>query len=99
MVNGPTPPGTGVMAPATSATDGCTSPTTNEPRRRNVSWRLVPGGNRRATTAASLTGEVPTSITVAPGLTKSGVMNPGRPIAATTISARLLTSGRLAVRE
>ena len=28
MVSGPTPPGTGVMAPATSATSGCTSPTT-----------------------------------------------------------------------
>ena len=31
MVNGPTPPGTGVRAPATSATSGCTSPTSTDP--------------------------------------------------------------------
>src|SRR5439155_25211600 len=36
-VSGPTPPGTGVSAPASSATAGCTSPTTTEPRR-SKSW-------------------------------------------------------------
>src|ERR1700722_15483171 len=37
MVSGPTPPGTGVSAPATSATSGCTSPINVDPFFRNVS--------------------------------------------------------------
>jgi hypothetical protein len=41
MVNGPTPPGTGVMAPAISATSGWTSPTKVEPLAKNVSSRFV----------------------------------------------------------
>ena len=32
IVSGPTPPGTGVSAPAVAATSGCTSPTSTEPR-------------------------------------------------------------------
>src|SRR6185312_8762455 len=40
MVSGPTPPGTGVMAPATSATRGCTSPTSVEPLAANCSSRF-----------------------------------------------------------
>src|SRR5215203_1246043 len=36
IVSGPTPPGTGVSAPATSTTDGCTSPTTSDPRLSNA---------------------------------------------------------------
>ena len=37
MVKGPTPPGTGVKAPATARTSsGCTSPTSTEPRFCNV---------------------------------------------------------------
>ena len=45
MVRGPTPPGTGVSAPATSATAGCTSPTTTDPRRAKSAWRVDPSGN------------------------------------------------------
>src|SRR5712691_13336003 len=41
IVSGPTPPGTGVMAPAISATSGCTSPTRTDPFARNVSSRLA----------------------------------------------------------
>ena len=52
IVSGPTPPGTGVSAPATSATAGCTSPTTSAPRRSNASRRFEPGGNSRSTVAA-----------------------------------------------
>src|SRR5215475_2459084 len=40
IVSGPTPPGTGESAPATSATFGCTSPTTSEPRFSKVSHRF-----------------------------------------------------------
>src|SRR5207249_5985974 len=65
IVIGPTPPGTGVMNPATSATAGSTSP------RNPSSVRLMP-----------------TSITVAPGFTMSGVTSHGRPTAATRMSAR-----------
>ena len=43
IVIGPTPPGTGVSAPATSATSGCTSPTTSEPRFSKVARRGEPG--------------------------------------------------------
>src|SRR5579864_7656044 len=39
IVSGPTPPGTGVTAPAISATSGWTSPTTAEPFSRNLSSR------------------------------------------------------------
>ena len=42
---------------------------------------------------------VPTSITAAPGFTKSGVTNPGRPMAATRMSAAEATAGRSRVRE
>src|SRR5581483_386947 len=49
IVSGPTPPGTGDSAPATSATSGCTSPTVSDPRLRNVSWRFDPGGYIRST--------------------------------------------------
>src|SRR5258706_12039281 len=87
IVSGPTPPGTGVSAPATSATFGCTSPTTIEPRRLKSARRGEPGSNRRDATAGSVTGLMPTSITVAPGFTNADVTNPGRPIAATRMSA------------
>ncbi len=42
---------------------------------------------------------MPTSITVAPGLTKAGVTKPARPIATTRMSAVAATRGRSAVRE
>ncbi len=42
IVSGPTPPGTGDSAPATSATSGCTSPTVSDPRRSNASRRFEP---------------------------------------------------------
>src|SRR5262249_6472928 len=73
IVNGPTPPGTGVRAPATSSTLGCTSPITREPRFSKAVRRLCPGSNHSAISAASLTGVVPTSTTVLPGFTKSAV--------------------------
>src|SRR5262249_51940451 len=40
IVRGPTPPGTGVYAPATSNAFGCTSPTMVDPRFRKFSARL-----------------------------------------------------------
>ena len=59
MVMGPTPPGTGVMAPATGATfSKSTSPERRKPEGREASGTRV----------------VPTSMTVAPGLTISAVM-------------------------
>ena len=42
IVSGPTPPGTGVMAPATSATSGWTSPTSTEPFRSKSARRGCP---------------------------------------------------------
>src|SRR5688572_385113 len=42
MVSGPTPPGTGVRAPATSPTSGCTSPTSTEPLRSKSPRRGCP---------------------------------------------------------
>src|SRR5262245_2764822 len=53
IVSGPTPPGTGDNAPATSATSGCTSPTRIEPRLANVSRRFDPSGKSRSTVEAS----------------------------------------------
>ena len=53
-----------------------TPPASASPRRRSA-----------RSSARSLTGVVPTSMTVAPGLTKSRVTNAGRPIAATRMSA------------
>ena len=99
IVSGPTPPGTGDSAPATSATSGWTSPTTIDPRRSNASRRFEPAGNSRSTSARSATWLVPTSTTAAPGLTNAGVTNPGRPIAATRMSASAATRGRSTVRE
>ncbi len=69
MVSGPTPPGTGVSAPATSSTSGWTSPRTSEPRRSNAARRFEPAANSRSIVARSSTRVVPTSTTVAPGLT------------------------------
>ena len=59
---------------------------------RTPSRRFEPGGNSRSTIARSVTCVVPTSITVAPGLTNSGVTNAGRPIAATRMSASRATA-------
>ena len=71
IVIGPTPPGTGVIAPATARTAvKSTSPTT----------RLRP--------SASAIGLMPTSITVAPGLTQSAPTIFGWPVAAIRMSAR-----------
>ena len=49
--------------------------------------------------AGSVTRFMPTSITVAPGLTKSFVTSPARPTAATRMSAWRQTAGRSGVRE
>ena len=82
MVIGPTPPGTGVIAPATGATLAkSTSPAIS-------GFPSGPG-----------TRLMPTSITVAPGLTQGAVTRPGRPTAATRMSARAQTSAGLRVRE
>ena len=49
IVSGPTPPGTGLKAPATCSTSGCTSPMVIAPRRSNVSRRFEPAANKRST--------------------------------------------------
>jgi len=83
-VMGPTPPGTGVIMEAIGETDGkSTSPTSRWPDFL----------------AGSATRLIPTSITTAPGFTKSAVTNPGRPIAAISTSACLARDGRSKVRE
>src|SRR5436190_459015 len=77
IVIGPTPPGTGVIADATSETSSkATSP------ERPSSRRFVP-----------------TSITIAPGLTQSAFTIRARPTAAIRTSARRQTPGRSRVRE
>ena len=77
IVIGPTPPGTGVIAPATCATSS------------------------KATSPASPSAVrlMPTSITVAPGLTQSPRTIPARPTAAIRTSARRQTAARSRVRE
>ena len=84
MVIGPTPPGTGVMAPATaSASAKSTSPTRREPDLREASaMRLMP-----------------TSITQAPALIQSDLTMFGRPTAGTRMSALRHSTGKLSVRE
>ena len=82
MVIGPTPPGTGVMAEATSAASAkATSPTS----------RVLP-----SPAAGFGTRLMPTSITMAPGLIQSPRTISGRPTAATRMSARRQTSGEVA---
>ena len=71
IVSGPTPPGTGVSAPATSATSGCTSPTSDRALRRTLAAADARPGTALAASAGSVDALMPTSITVAPGLTKS----------------------------
>ncbi len=44
MVSGPTPPGTGVYAPASSNAFGCTSPTIVDPRLAKVACALRVAG-------------------------------------------------------
>ena len=76
IVSGPTPPGTGVMRPATWLTGAkSTSPTSP------ASVRLIP-----------------TSITVAPGLTMSAVTNFARPMATMRMSAWRVIEGRSRLR-
>src|SRR5208282_4607371 len=83
MVSGPTPPGTGVMAPATSATLGCTSPIRVEPLAAKSRSRFSLPAKNFWNSAGSVTVFMPTSMTVAPGFTNSGVIMPALPIAAT----------------
>ena len=54
-VSGPTPPGTGVSAPATSATSGWTSPTISDPCFAKTASRGDPAGNQRPTSSESVT--------------------------------------------
>src|SRR5260370_27111310 len=99
MVMGPTPPGTGVSAPAVFAASGCTSPTRAEPLARNFSRRAGKFRRRDSASFALVTLFVPTSITAAPGRIQSACTYPALPIAATTISARRTTSARSRVFE
>ena len=76
MVIGPTPPGTGVIQPATVfASSKATSPTS----------RVLPCAAR----SGSRDGKrvMPTSITAAPGLIQSPLTISARPTAATRMSA------------
>src|SRR5947209_2620523 len=98
MVSGPTPPGTGVMAPATSATLGWTSPTRVEPFALNSSSRFGSSPKYSRNFFLSITRLIPTSMTVAPGFTISGVTMAGFPIAATRISAIRVHAERSTVR-
>src|SRR5260221_3911644 len=66
MVMGPTPPGTGVSAPAVFAASGCTSPTRAEPLARHFSRRAGELCRRDSAFLAVVTLAVATSITVAP---------------------------------
>src|SRR5688572_16244223 len=99
IVSGPTPPGTGVSAPAISATSGCTSPTSTAPRFLNTASRSGYAAKIRSASVADVTELMPTSMTTAPGLTKSRVTNAGRPIAATRMSAVRAIAGKSRVRE
>ncbi len=88
MVIGPTPPGTGVIQPATSLhSSNATSPTI----------RVLPA----AAASGSRAGRrlMPTSMTAAPGLTQSALTISALPTAATRMSASRQTPGRSAVRE
>src|SRR5690625_539993 len=73
IVMGPTPPGTGVIAPATlEQLSNSQSPTI----------RVLPSPRSGAGTRL-----MPTSMTVAPGLIQSPLTSSGTPTATTTISA------------
>ena len=86
MVIGPTPPGTGVMAPATA--DGLVEiDVADQPRLVRV---LGVGAGTRL---------MPTSMTSAPGLIQSPLTMRGRPTAATRMSARRHSAGRSRVFE
>ena len=85
MVIGPTPPGTGVIAPATSA---------QLSKSQSPTSRVLPSPRSGASMRL-----MPTSITVAPGLIQSPVTICGRPTAATTISACRQTASISFVRE
>src|SRR4051794_36522806 len=61
-VIGPTPPGTGVMAPAISSTSGCTSPTSTLPFSANCARLRLPSAKMRSTSAAVVSELMPTSI-------------------------------------
>ena len=65
----------------------------------NAASRGESGGNHARTFASSDTGLMPTSITTAPGFTKSGVTKAGLPMAATRMSAVRATAGRSRVLE
>ena len=54
MVSGPTPPGTGVIDPATSATLGCTSPISVEPFLAKAASRLASPAKNLANSAGSV---------------------------------------------
>src|SRR6266849_4402821 len=71
MVMGPTPPGTGVSAPAVFTASGWTSPTSTEPLARNFSRRAGKLRSRDSASFASVTLLVPTSMTEAPGRIQS----------------------------
>jgi hypothetical protein len=96
MVSGPTPPGTGVIAPAISATSGCTSPTSVDPFVRNDSSRLAFPAKRRANSTGI--GDF-VHAHVDHGRARlhevSRVIIPARPMAATRMSARRQTPAKI----
>ena len=94
MVSGPTPPGTGVMAPATSATSGCTSPTSVDPFFAKACFALFVACEEPVEFGA--VGDFVHADIDDGGarLTKSRVIMPARPMAATRMSARRQTAGR-----
>ena len=81
MVIGPTPPGTGVIQPATWLADA-----------KSTSPRSLP-----ASGSPSGTRLMPTSTTIAPGLSIAPVSVPRRPTAATTTSASRVWAPKSAV--
>ena len=84
IVMGPTPPGTGVMCPATlMASSYSTSPHMRRPD-------FLEGSSLKF---------IPTSIMQAPGLIQSALTNSGCPIAAITMSACRTILGKSFVRE
>ena len=101
IVSGPTPPGTGVSAPATAATSGCTSPTSTEPRLVEH-LRAAPGcvaedALRLVGRGDGVDADVDDDGAGFDELRAS--RTPGRPMAATRMSAVRAIAGRSRVRE
>ena len=96
IVSGPTPPGTGVIAPATSATSGCTSPTSTDPCARTA--RAADALREKSLCATLGIGhEVDADVDDRRARLdeRSAARSPGRPSAATRMSAVAATAGKI----